>query len=167
MGKHQVSFLLTRLRKNWKRRRLLRKPHTVKEILWYWPMSLGGSTHPGSAVPCLGMAQIQHRAAWVCRKTSQALLMPWATITTIFLSNSFLGSGSPTRHWLWINTAGLLDFWIKKYKVAHKVRVGLQKSVCSRNSKHISHRNNGDKAERGGNLLPSSSSLHPNPPKRI
>lgn len=112
-------------------------------------MGLGGSTHPGSAVPCLGMAQVQHKAVRVCKKTSQALLMPRETIITIFLSDSSLGSGHPTRHRLWINTAGLLDFWIKKYKVAHKERVGLQKSVCSRNSKHISHRNNGDKAERG------------------
>lgn len=127
-------------------------------------MGLGGSTHPGSAVPCLGMAQIQHKAVRVCKKTSQALWMPRETIITIFLSDSSLGSGHPTRHRLWINTAGLLDFWIKKYKVAHKERVGLQKSVCPRNSTHISHRNNGDKAERGGDLLPSSSSLHPNPP---
>lgn len=166
MGKHQVSLLLTRLRKNWGQR-LPRKPHTVKETLRYWPMGLGGNTHPGSAVPCLGMAQIQHRAAWLCRKTSQVLSMPWATITTIFLSNSFLGSGSPARHRLWINTAGLLDFWIKMYKVAHKERVGLQESVCSRNSKHISHRNNGDKAERGGDLLPFSSPSTQIHPKRI
>lgn len=91
---------------------------------------------------------------------SQALLIPWATITTLFLSNSFSGSGSPAWHRLWINTVGLLDFWIEKYNVAHKERVGLHKSVCSRNSKNISHRNNGDKAERRGDLLPPPSTLH-------
>ena len=91
---------------------------------------------------------------------SQALLIPWTTITTFFLSNSFSGSGSPARHQLWINTVGLLDLWIEKYNVAHKERVGLHKSVCSRNSKHISHRNNGDKAERRGDLLPPPSTLH-------